>query len=221
MEIIVRKKAAEAGLVHYFTGRPCKHGHISRRIVSNGGCCECKIEKYNDPRKKAVDKLYRLKNIDRKRKRDAEYYTRTKRRTERSDRLSPENMKLGHERRRIKMLEYGRLYKFKNKDRRRYESKYRKKRAKIATPPWVKFPDMIMIYAKAGENDHVDHIIPITHDLICGLNVPTNLQVIPAAHNLSKHNWFDPDECVFNKKISQFIRVPSPKAPDYDFIMSA
>lgn len=27
--------------VRYFTGKPCKNGHLSERSISNGGCLEC------------------------------------------------------------------------------------------------------------------------------------------------------------------------------------
>lgn len=38
---------------------------------------------------------------------------------------------------------------------------------------------------------NVDHIIPLTHKNVCGLDVPWNLRVIPKDMNASKKNKFD------------------------------
>lgn len=40
MQIIGRADAKALGLKRYFTGKPCKHGHIAERFVS-GPCVEC------------------------------------------------------------------------------------------------------------------------------------------------------------------------------------
>lgn len=39
---IERAAARADGLTSYFTGRPCKHGHIAERSVSCGQCVECR-----------------------------------------------------------------------------------------------------------------------------------------------------------------------------------
>lgn len=44
MEVITREEAAQLELKNYFTGKPCKHGHISERNVKRGYCIECKAE---------------------------------------------------------------------------------------------------------------------------------------------------------------------------------
>jgi len=40
MEIISRSEAKALGQQKYFTGKPCKHGHVSERYV-DGGCVLC------------------------------------------------------------------------------------------------------------------------------------------------------------------------------------
>ena len=70
---------------------------------------------------------------------------------------------------------------------------------KKATPPWVCKDSLLSYYKQSkefeillGVKHHVDHIVPLRHPLICGLNIPRNLQVIPASVNLKKSNSFEP-----------------------------
>lgn len=44
-QIIERKVAREQGLKRYFTGEPCKRGHVEERWVSSGQCLECERER--------------------------------------------------------------------------------------------------------------------------------------------------------------------------------
>jgi len=41
MKIVSRKEAKAQGLKRYFTGKPCKNGHISERYTSGGHCVDC------------------------------------------------------------------------------------------------------------------------------------------------------------------------------------
>jgi hypothetical protein len=41
MQIISRAEAKAKGLKRYFTGKPCKHGHVAERQVFNATCVEC------------------------------------------------------------------------------------------------------------------------------------------------------------------------------------
>ena len=52
MQIISRAEAIKQGLKRYFTGKPCKHGHVAEREVFNATCVECE---------RAAAKKYRLK----------------------------------------------------------------------------------------------------------------------------------------------------------------
>lgn len=44
-ELSTRRQALIAGELTYFTGKPCKNGHIAPRYVSTGGCLECLRER--------------------------------------------------------------------------------------------------------------------------------------------------------------------------------
>jgi hypothetical protein len=51
MQIISRAEAKAKGLNRYFTGKPCKHGHVAERKVFNATCVECEratIKKYRE-----------------------------------------------------------------------------------------------------------------------------------------------------------------------------
>ena len=77
----------------------------------------------------------------------------------------------------------------------------RRARKKQAQPPWLTEEHINQIIDKyknskhmkklTGIEHHVDHIVPLKGENVCGLHVPWNLQVIPAKHNLEKHNHFD------------------------------
>lgn len=57
MKCITRQEAKKSGLKFYFTGKPCKHGHISERITSNGKCYCCSKSQASDWKKSNRDRL--------------------------------------------------------------------------------------------------------------------------------------------------------------------
>lgn len=77
----------------------------------------------------------------------------------------------------------------------------RDKRIKIATPNWLTKEmrnEIKLKYLISGRLSsihkveyHVDHIVPICGDKVCGLHVPWNLQVILGEENLQKSNNFE------------------------------
>jgi len=64
MNVIPLSKAREKGLKTYFTGKPCKHGHIALRRVNNN-CTECidMRAKEISPQKRKNNKLKCLYGI--------------------------------------------------------------------------------------------------------------------------------------------------------------
>ena len=48
MELISLEDARAQGLKHYFTGKPCKRGHVAKRFTSSRHCTECLRQQVND-----------------------------------------------------------------------------------------------------------------------------------------------------------------------------
>lgn len=72
---------------------------------------------------------------------------------------------------------------------------------KKRTPQWLTSFDILKIQClyslaamrskESGQKWHVDHIVPLQGNSVCGLHVPWNLRVIPAIENLRKYNKYD------------------------------
>jgi hypothetical protein len=81
---------------------------------------------------------------------------------------------------------------YNEKSRRRFAARLR------ASPEWADKKAVLRIYqecqrisVETGILHHVDHIVPLVSPLVCGLHVEYNLQILPAAENLSKSNKFE------------------------------
>jgi hypothetical protein len=66
-----------------------------------------------------------------------------------------------------------------------------------ATVGWADLDYIRDLYVNAREASkifgvkfHIDHIIPLINDKVCGLHCEGNLQVLPAGMNLAKGNYF-------------------------------
>lgn len=69
-----------------------------------------------------------------------------------------------------------------------------------STPKWASKEKILDVYAVArkatqetGILHHVDHIVPLKHDLVSGLHCEANLQVLTSAENIAKSNRWWPD----------------------------
>lgn len=85
-----------------------------------------------------------------------------------------------------------------NKDKVRcHNSNYRASKQN-ATPlwlseqQWTQISDVYILARECetltGDRYHVDHIVPLNGEHVCGLHVPWNLQVLPADINIRKSN---------------------------------
>jgi len=76
---------------------------------------------------------------------------------------------------------------------------------KLACPPWAKTDEVkaqieshyehaLWLSKVTDSKFHVDHIVPLNNDFVCGLHVPCNLMVLEASDNLVKNNHWWPGQ---------------------------
>lgn len=145
-EIITRAQAIERGLTRYFTGKPCKHGHVSARQVSCWQCIECDREKKSrdyatNPRKFAERSAsYRSKNTEKLRDYNARYRSENKEKirgeksryyAHNSEKVIERNARYRSENQE-KVREYKSRYQSENPEKtREYKARYRAKNQEI------------------------------------------------------------------------------------------
>jgi hypothetical protein len=56
------------------------------------------------------------------------------------------------------------------------------------TPAWADLTAIKALYLSCPTDHHVDHIVPLQGETVCGLHVHYNLQHLPAVENLRKGN---------------------------------
>jgi len=187
-----RKEAQETGAACYFTGEPCKHGHIAPR-KTKGACIEClKIEW----QKSAVTRAEYFREYNRKESvKDAkhEWYERNREAVVERAKATPLHLK----------MQYQAAWKAQNTIWVRADTKARRRKHQHATPPWLTqkqkaqirhmYQIAITMTKTTGEQYVVDHIYPLRSDEVCGLHVPWNLRVITQAENLRKSNTLPDD----------------------------
>lgn len=208
MEVISRKDALALGLKSYFTGKPCKHGHVSERQSTNGNCLEClKIKKEQNPEYyREIKRKSAEAHKEANKARLQDYYNNNKEKVKKrasdwkksNKERSRENNRKWYRNNKTKALESARGYFFKNKASVYSKAAIRRAEKRRAKPSWLSAEDirnMRAVYEMAsrlssclGVKHDVDHIIPLVSPVVCGLHVPWNLSAIPSSVNRSKSN---------------------------------
>jgi hypothetical protein len=165
----------------YFTGKPCKNGHIDCRYTSSVECVSCKREKNNSNLSKNKNKEISEEERKRKnklnKKRYYENHEKEINRTREKWRSNPNKVKRTNKN-----------WADKNPGIWNYYSSIRRCRIRQAIPPWANLQEIKEFYKNCPKGYHVDHIIPLKGKTVCGLHVINNLQYLPAKENLKKFN---------------------------------
>lgn len=192
IHIVPRHVAKTLGLRHYFTGKPCKHGHVDLRVLA-GKCCECHRlgsvafhEKHRE-RLLADMKIYTIANKESAKIRKA------RERLNRLDAISAYMAAWRSENNDL-VIAQQRAWRAKNPDA---HKGYAHKRRAMVTNAGGSFTqdDIRALYVSQKkkcasclnsivEKYHIDHIMPI---ILGGDNSKYNLQLLCPTCNLKKH----------------------------------
>lgn len=182
-----RAEAKATGVAYYFTGEPCKHGHVAPR-KTKGACIECLKAEWDRGNQTRADYFRQYNQSEAGQKAKREYYERNKETV-----VARAQARTDEDKRR-----YKKAHKIANPDMYREMVSLRRRRFRQATPKWLtaeqrmdirlKYRLAIEMSRATGTRYAVDHIVPLQGETVCGLHVPWNLQVIPQEENLKKFN---------------------------------
>lgn len=217
MNPISLKDASAAGLARYFTGVPCKHGHVAERRVRDRGCTGCDSAKrarhYRADREAYLVKqrLRQTKNreancaasLEWKKRNAAVVKSYMDAYRSRNHRALAEADAVRRASDPDKYREMQRRWVRENRGAKNAHTAARMAHVKRATPAWLTpeerqaivrcYKEAARISDETGVPHQVDHIIPLRGATASGLHVPGNLRVVTAAENARKHNKMMPE----------------------------
>ena len=183
IEVVSCAQAKILGQAWYFTGKPCKHGHIAKRDVKNGDCraCKCKRSIANKSKNRANRREF-LNNSTKVCMRCNKEKPLSLFRS-----ISSQNKDFCTDCRR----------RFYENERRRGKNSLRDRAVREQTPSWAcrrailaKYKEAKWMSMRTGYKHEVDHFYPLNGKDVCGLHVAENLRVVLACFNNGKSNSF-------------------------------
>ena len=182
-----RSEAKAQGAKYYFTGEPCKHGHIAPR-KTKGACTECLKAEWGAALTKRAGYYAEYNASAAGQEAKQRYYEKNRLQVIARAQARPTEEKRA----------YKSTYKQSNPDLYKALTSFRRRRFREATPPWLTpkqkseirqlYRIAITMSQTTGERYVVDHIVPLQGEVVCGLHVPWNLRVITQGENLQKSN---------------------------------
>jgi hypothetical protein len=182
-----RAEAKATGAKYYFTGEPCKHGHIAPR-KTKGACVECLKVEWTQAAETRAEYFREYNRKDEVREKKHDWYLGNREQVIQAAATRPA----------VLLREYRNAWKEANKTQVRADTKARRRKHRDATPKWLSrkqkseirqiYQIAITMTQTTGEQYVVDHIVPLRGESVCGLHVPWNLRVITQDENLKKSN---------------------------------
>jgi hypothetical protein len=196
---MTRAEALAAGKSTYWTGKPCKHGHVAERYVLNWTCVTCHAQKCAKYLPKWRDKNQE-KQAEYAKKYAVTHAASTKLwRAANKDRCLTTQREWNHNNA-ILRNSFSRAWRDQNRDVMLAHKAKRRAALLRRTPVWLTnahLLEMQSVYTycaalrRVGLDYHVDHVVPLRGQRVSGLHVPWNLQVIPGRENTRKGNVFN------------------------------
>ncbi|MEX3914840.1 hypothetical protein AB4Y43_01145 [Paraburkholderia sp. BR10872] len=181
-EFISLTEARARGLPRYFTGKPCKHGHISERFVGDTHCVTCKL---------ARNKKFYENNREQQQASQRDYNRRN------SEKRAIASVKYRKAHPEVSAAA-SRRYRAKNPHFAKYTRDLSRARGLGCIPKWfgeldeLAFTEAIDLFKRrtkmTGIAWEIDHIVPMKSKWVCGFHTWFNIRVIPQKINRSKHN---------------------------------
>lgn len=182
-----RAEAKATGAKYYFTGEPCKHGHIAPR-KTKGVCVDCMKLEWQRGNETRAEYFAEYNKSEAGLKAKQRYYEANKEAVIERAQARPTDAKTAYKQR----------HKGNNPEYYKSLVNARRRRFRQATPRWLtaehkleirlKYRLAIELSRRMGVPHVVDHVIPLQGETVCGLHVPWNMEVITQDENLQKSN---------------------------------